>query len=170
MQRLKALEDENRRLKQIVAEQRSTSKRSRRSSQTKVSTTARREAVGWLREMRGLRLRRACRLVGLSTATWRYERRLSAANAKLMEQLYTHAAARSRFGYCRLHVLIAREGTVVNHKRLYRLYRSAGLQVRRRRRKRLTRGQRVPLPAPRAPRATNGGVRSARASHSIDFA
>ena len=51
-------------------------------------------------------------------------------------------------GYRRLHVLIAREGTVVNHKRLYRLYRTAGLQVRRRLRKRLTRGERVPLPAP----------------------
>jgi putative transposase len=36
----------------------------------------------------------------------------------------------------------------VNHKRLYRLYRAAGLQVRRRRRKRLTRGERVPLPTP----------------------
>jgi putative transposase len=113
-----------------------------------VSTTARREAVGWLRETRGLWLRRACRLIGLSTATWRYQRRLSAANTKLLEQLHTHAAARSRFGYRRLHVLIAREGTVVNHKRLYRLYRSAGLQVRRRRRKRVTRGERVPLPAP----------------------
>ncbi len=36
----------------------------------------------------------------------------------------------------------------MNHKRLYRLYRAAGLQVPRRRRKRLTRGERVPLPVP----------------------
>ena len=41
-----------------------------------------------------------------------------------------------------------RAGTTVNHKRLYRLYRAAGLQVRRRRRTRLTRGERVPLPTP----------------------
>src|SRR3954464_586581 len=59
-----------------------------------------------------------------------------------------HAATRSRFGYRRLHVLVSREGLIVNHKRLYRVYRAAGLQVRRRRRKRLTRGERVPLPAP----------------------
>jgi putative transposase len=52
------------------------------------------------------------------------------------------------FGYRRVHVLIARGGMTVNHKRLYRLYRQAGLQVRRRRRKRLTRGERVPLPTP----------------------
>src|SRR3954468_13058158 len=113
-----------------------------------VSTTARREAVEWLRETRNTSLRRACRVVGLSTATWRYRPRLNEANEKLLEQLHTHAAARSRFGYRRLHVLIGREGTAVNHKRLYRLYRQAGLQVRRRQRKRLTRGERVPLPTP----------------------
>jgi putative transposase len=113
-----------------------------------VSTTARREAVEWLRETRSTSLRRACRVGGLSTATWRYQPRRNAANQTLLEQLHTHAAARSRFGYRRLHVLIAREGTAVNHKRVYRLYRQAGLQVRRRRRKRLTRGERVPLPAP----------------------
>jgi len=113
-----------------------------------VSTTARREAVGWLRETRNTSLRRACRVVGLSTATWRYRLQLSAANEALLAKLHTHAAARSRFGYRRLHVLISRDGTAVNHKRVYRLYRQAGLQVRRRRRKRLTRGERVPLPAP----------------------
>lgn len=113
-----------------------------------VSTTARRAAVEWLRETRKTSLRRACRVVGLSTASWRYRPRVSAANEKLIRQLHEHAAARSRFGYRRLHVLIAREGTSVNHKRVYRLYREAGLQVRRRRRKRRTRGERVPLPAP----------------------
>jgi putative transposase len=63
-------------------------------------------------------------------------------------RLQAHAAARSRFGYRRLHVLLEREGIRVNHKRVHRLYRAAGLQVRRRRRKRLTRGDRVPLPLP----------------------
>src|SRR5262245_59846602 len=113
-----------------------------------VTTTARREAVEWLRQTRSTSLRRACRVVGLSTAVWRYRPQLNAANQKLLEQLHAHAAQRSRFGYRRLHVLIAREGTAVNHKRLSRLYRQAGLQVRRRRRKLLTRGERVPLPAP----------------------
>src|SRR5215471_18113365 len=47
----------------------------------------------------------------------------------------------------------------VNHKRVYRLYRAAQLQARRRRRKRVTRGARVPLPA-----ATRRGERG-----SMDF-
>lgn len=48
--------------------------------------------------------------------------------------------------------LIAREGVLANHKRVHRIYREAGLQVRRRRRKRLSRGDRVPLPLPSGPR------------------
>jgi putative transposase len=41
------------------------------------------------------------------------------------------AAQRPRFGYRRLHVLLRREGIVVNHKRVERLYREEGLAVRR---------------------------------------
>jgi hypothetical protein len=48
------------------------------------------------------------------------------------------AALRKRFGYRRLGLLLRREGMVVNHKRVYRLYREEGLSLRRRKRKRLT--------------------------------
>ena len=47
------------------------------------------------------------------------------------------AAIRRRFGYRRLHLLLTREGIVMNHKKLRRLYREERLQVRHRgRRKR----------------------------------
>jgi len=110
-----------------------------------VSPIARREAVGWLLTA-GTSLRRACRVTGLSTATWRYQRRPNAINATVLSRLHAHAAERPRFGYRRLHILLDREGVAVNHKRVYRVYRTAGLQVRRRRRKRLTRADRIPLP------------------------
>jgi transposase InsO family protein len=42
------------------------------------------------------------------------------------------ARERRRFGYRRLHVLLKREGHLVNHKRLFRLYREEKLAVRRR--------------------------------------
>jgi putative transposase len=112
-----------------------------------VSPTARREAVGWL-QTRGTSVRRACRVIGLSRATWQYQRRVDPHQATLLDRLQAHAAARPRFGYRRLHILLEREGLVVNHKRLHRVYRAAGLQVRRRRRKGLTRGERTPLAAP----------------------
>jgi putative transposase len=113
-----------------------------------VGPIAKRDAVGWLVEAHAMSLRRACRVVGLSTATWRYQRRGRCDNAELLARLQAHAAVRARYGYRRLHTLIAREGIVANHKRVHRVYREAGLQVRRRRRKRLTRADRVPLPRP----------------------
>jgi len=112
-----------------------------------VGPIARREAVGRLRAQ-GTSLRRACRVVGLSTSTWRYERQPDPINAQLLTRLSAHASERPRFGYRRLHTLVDREGLHVNHKRVYGVYREAKLQVRRRRRKRLTRGERTPLPLP----------------------
>ena len=103
--------------------------------------------MGWL-QTRGTSLRRACRVIGLSTATWRYQRRTSATNVAVLARLQAHAAERARFGYRRLHILLERDGLIVNHKRVHRIYRAANLQVRRRRRKRLTRAERVPLPTP----------------------
>ena len=40
------------------------------------------------------------------------------------------AAARVRYGYRRLHVLLRREGWPVNHKRVHRLYAEEGLSIR----------------------------------------
>jgi putative transposase len=51
------------------------------------------------------------------------------------------------YGYQRLHTLLRREGWLVNRKRVYRLYREEGLQLRRkrprRRRSAVARGPRV---------------------------
>ena len=43
------------------------------------------------------------------------------------------AHVRVSYGYRRLHVLLAREGWSVNHKRVYRLYRQESLGIRRKR-------------------------------------
>jgi len=115
-----------------------------------VGPIAKRGAVGWLIDAQQTTLRRACRVVGLSTATWRYERRGRVDNRELLARLQAHAAVRPRYGYRRLHVLVEREGLHANHKRVYRVYREASLQVRRRSRKRVTRAERLPLPRPAA--------------------
>jgi putative transposase len=116
-----------------------------------VGPIAKRAAAGWLVEAHQVSVRRACRVLSLSTATWRYRRRGRVDNAALLAQLQAHAAVRARWGYRRLHTLVARDGVVANHKRVYRVYRDAGLQVRRRRRKRLTRAERLPLVLPQGP-------------------
>ncbi|WP_195155543.1 IS3 family transposase, partial [Candidatus Protochlamydia phocaeensis] len=35
-----------------------------------------------------------------------------------------------RYGYRRIHTLLQREGWKINHKRVYRLYKNEGLQMR----------------------------------------
>ena len=53
----------------------------------------------------------------------------------LKEKLVRLAREKPRYGYRRLQVLIEREGERVNHKRLYRVYREAGLCLKRKKRK-----------------------------------
>lgn len=40
------------------------------------------------------------------------------------------AATRTRYGYFRIYILLRREGWLVNHERVYRLYRDDGLRLR----------------------------------------
>lgn len=40
------------------------------------------------------------------------------------------ASTRVRYGYRRIHILLLREGWNINHKRVYRLYREEGLNLR----------------------------------------
>jgi putative transposase len=82
--------------------------------------------------------RRACKLVGLDRSSYRYEPR-SDHNAQLREELVTLARQKPRYGYRRLHALLTRRGFEASAQRVYRLYRTAGLMVRRLKRKRLTR-------------------------------
>jgi putative transposase len=53
----------------------------------------------------------------------------------LREQVVKLARSKPRYGYRRLHVLVRRSGEAINHKRLYRVYREAGLCLRRKKRK-----------------------------------
>jgi len=77
--------------------------------------------------------RRACRLLMLPVSSYRYKPRQS--DDELRERLIALAREKPRFGYRRLHVLLEREGELVNHKRVHRIYREAGLALRRKKRK-----------------------------------
>ncbi len=62
------------------------------------------------------------------------------------------AQQRRRFGCPRLHVMLKREGLVVNHKRTERIYREEGLMLRKRRKSR-KRGAVLRVEMPLAERA-----------------
>jgi putative transposase len=90
-------------------------------------------------------------LAGLSRSVFRYEASTRPGDVMLSERLSALANERRRFGYRRLHVLLRREGFEVNHKRVYRLYRQAGLAVRKRKRRRVLAVEREPLALPAQP-------------------
>ncbi len=114
-----------------------------------VTTSVRREAVDFFKS-RGMSQRHACWLAKMNRSTCRYRHRRVEPTA-LVERMRELAAARPRFGYRRLHVLLRREGRAVNRKRVYRLYRREGLAVRKRPRKKLRAVRPMPMPAPTRP-------------------
>jgi putative transposase len=112
-----------------------------------VITSVRREVVD-LFKSRGHSERRACFLASLHRSTCQYQHR-RADDPDLVAKLRELASERPRYGYRRLHVLLRRDERYrsVNRKRVYRLYKAAGLAVRRRSRKKA----RFTRPAPPAP-------------------
>lgn len=93
--------------------------------------------------------RRACELVHLARSRWNHQSTRATASG-LADALLEKAIQRPRWGYRRLHVLLVRDGWHANHKRARRVYRHAGLQVKRRKRKQVA-VARVPRPAATQP-------------------
>src|SRR6478735_1967579 len=91
-----------------------------------VTPAARRKAVTHLMDHHQMSERRACKAMDFCRMTIRYETRRSD-DHDLRERMKALAHERRRFGYRRLHVLLRREGHLVNHKRLFRLYREEKL-------------------------------------------
>jgi putative transposase len=69
----------------------------------------------------------------------------------LRKRLRELAGERKRFGSPRLHIMLKREGLVINHKRTERIYREEGLVLRRKRQRKVVAGTRVTIPAPERP-------------------
>jgi putative transposase len=115
-----------------------------------VTPAAKREAVAHVRSAFELSERRACRMISCVRMTVRYRSRRPA-DSELRERLRALAHARRRFGYRRLHVLLRREGFIVNHKRLFRIYREERLMVRRRGGRKRALGTRAPMLVPQWP-------------------
>lgn len=115
-----------------------------------MTPAAKREAVAHLKGAHGMSERRACKVAGAERMTVRYRSRRPD-DPRLRERLLALARERRRFGYRRLHVMLKREGFLVNHKRLYRIYREEGLKVRKRSGRKRALGTRTPMPGAAAP-------------------
>jgi putative transposase len=87
----------------------------------------------WLRLQYAASERRVCGLMGMAVASYRYQ--MTRCDDELRTRLVALAREKPRFGYRRLQVLLGRAGERVNHKRVHRVYREAGLMLRRKKRK-----------------------------------
>jgi len=96
----------------------------------------------------GLSIRRACELLELSRTSFGYEAREKEDEEAIRKRLKELAEKRRRFGCRRLHVLLRREGVMINHKRTERIYREERLSLRIRRRKKHASSTRIEIPEP----------------------
>ena len=72
--------------------------------------------------------RRACVLIGVDPKTVRRDRPPD--HRAIREAMKDVAGKRRRFGYRRIGVMLERQGMIMNHKKLYRLYREEGGTVK----------------------------------------
>jgi putative transposase len=107
-----------------------------------VKPAERREVVRHVTEAYAVSLRRACGLIQMSMSSYYYEPKPDS-DGPLRAALKALASKRRRWGYRMLTLKLRREGFADNHKRIYRVYRAAGLQVplRRKRKAALWRGE-----------------------------
>jgi putative transposase len=100
--------------------------------------------VSEIRQEYQLSEKRACELIGITRWINRYQSRRDP-QTELRMRVRERAGSRVRYGYRRLTVLLQREGWQVNTKRVYRLYREEGLQVRTKKRAKRAAHARVSL-------------------------
>ena len=113
-----------------------------------VSAPARRDLVRYM-VGKGLSERRALRIIRMSPSAFGYQP-ASDRNAALKEKIIALAQRHRRYGAGMIYLKLRQAGEIVNHKRVDRLYAQAGLQVRRRKRKKIPVADRHPLARPLA--------------------
>ena len=87
------------------------------------------QACGWDAGGLGVSIRRACKVLTFDTSTYHYKSR-RIGQAALERRIKEICETRVQFGYRRVHVLLRREGWMVNIKKTRRIYKALGLQLR----------------------------------------
>lgn len=127
----KQLEEENLRLRKLVSDLSLGSGDAAGGHPKKALKPAqRRGLVDFLKGAYRDSARRACGVLKASRSSYRYKARRPE-QTLLRLRIRDIAHSRVRYGYRRIHTLLCREGWQVNVKRVYRLYKLEGLQMRR---------------------------------------
>jgi transposase InsO family protein len=108
-----------------------------------VTPEAKREAVDLLQEKFEVSERRACGVISVQRSSFRYQTKRD--DSGLREVLTRLSGQHVRFGYRRLHYLARQAGDPSSKNRVYRVYKEAGLAVRKRKGRKRAIGSRAPM-------------------------
>ena len=112
-----------------------------------VTPDVKRDAVVHVCAQHGVSQRRACEVLSVDRSSMRY-RSVRPDDASIREAMKKVASERRRFGYRRIHVMLDRQGIVMNLKKLRRLYQEEKLTVRKRGGRKRAIGTRAPMLIP----------------------
>ncbi len=143
MSQMKALEDENRRLKRMYADLSMQADRLKDALEKITRPSQRRELAEKVVAQRGLSIALACRTFGVSETCYRYSPQRNADNGKIADLLLGLVKVKKTwgFGLCFLHLHNV-QGHRWKHKRVYRIYWELELNLRIKPRRRLKRENR----------------------------
>jgi putative transposase len=99
-----------------------------------------RKLVDVVRSEWRISIRRACRALEVDRSTYHYKSRRSG-QAVIEQRIREICHVRVRYGYRRVHILLRREGWIINQKKTRRIYRELGLQLRNKTPKRRVRAK-----------------------------
>jgi putative transposase len=96
---------------------------------------------------RGLNQRRACTLLSISRSSLTYISRMPFKDEVVIRAMQKLSGQYPRFGYRRIKILLSREGLSMRMERCARIWSQAGLQVPKRKRRRISRDSTHPMKA-----------------------
>ena len=148
VKRLKALDEENRRLKQMYADLSIKHEALRDVVEKKALRSAeRRELVGYVQAEHDLSLRSACEIVGISRSVYHYQPNTDK-DIPVIQAIQAIVTDYPAYGFRKVFNILRRRGYRWNHKRVYRVYCLLKLNKRRRGKRRRPNRNPEPLAVP----------------------
>lgn len=149
IKKIKDLEDENRRLKQIFADLSLENRALKDVIEKTLKPAFKRELVTHLITTFGLSIRQACRSLNLSRTVYHY-RLDTTRDEPVIAALQAVAERYPRYGFPKLYQVLRQQGYPWNHKRFHRIYCLLKLNFRRKGKQRFPVSNPSPLATPSA--------------------
>ncbi|MEM6524022.1 MAG: IS3 family transposase [Bacteroidota bacterium] len=148
MKKLKELQSEHDRLKRMYADLSMEPCLKRSNVKKALKPAERRQWVRELIEGYGLSIRQACSTVSLSRTVYSYQPKEDQEDITILVALDELTDQHSSLGFWKLYHMLRGRGYRWNHKRVYRIYCTMRLNIRRKKKRRVAKREAIPLLQP----------------------